>query len=222
MVTHWPPHVYRGFHVHKVDSEIKIFSTTITWEFAFLQHTAPGWPGFLNLLGRWTSGLMLEAFSKLSLWLFMSQWIGIQTTLSTLEQDLADNEPEWKSLSPKTSLYLVQSSTFSRPSICMDRVLSHPRGNPQGSPLEDILTWLKRIIRKTLLPFLKIVDTTNELELALVTTLPASTQRERLCLSNCGICTWNILGSFWVNIPLIWKTSMCFHVLTCIFRRVDL
>ena len=59
-----------------------------------------------------------------------------------------------------------------------DRVPSHLRGNPQNPPEEDHTTGLPKDQKRTLLPFITIGDTTNKLALVLVTTLPASTQRE--------------------------------------------
>ena len=76
MLTHWPPHVYCSIHRPKFDSEIKIFSIIFTrdvqqqWD--FMQQIIPGLSGFLNVLGRWTTGLMLGGFRKWRRWLFLS------------------------------------------------------------------------------------------------------------------------------------------------------
>ena len=89
----------------------------------------------------------------------------------------------------------------------------HLKTSPQGSQ------WIRRA---TFLPFFTIVDTTNNLVLAIVTTIPASTQWDgRLELIHLRKSTWKILfPSQSVKIPLLWMATMWFQALICIFWRV--
>ena len=106
---------------------------------------------------------------------------------------------------------------FSQPKPFPIWHIPHPTLDPRLSVTEPLLiqegilktlhmktslqgSW--RIRRETLLHFLTIVDTTNYLALALVTTLPASTQREAFAYP-LWKCTRNITGSFLVKIPFL-------------------
>ena len=92
-----------------------MFTWWLYQEFSYLQQSPPGWSGLGNLLWRWISGLMLKGFKKVSLWLSMSQGIGIQTLVW---------EPfnrAWLTIgqntffpSPNSTLYLGHSSYFYR------------------------------------------------------------------------------------------------------------
>ena len=64
------------------------------------------------------------------------------TVWAPLTNDLAGNGPECKISIAQTSLSLEYYSSISRPMIVRDRVPSHPRGNPQYPPIENITTGL--------------------------------------------------------------------------------
>jgi len=103
----------------------------------------------------------------------------LNTCLSTIEQDLADNGRVHKfSVHPNPVSIWDTSHPSLDPPLSWPESPLHKEGNlktlhmkpsPQG-------TW--RIRRETLLQFLAIVDTTNKLVVAIVSKLTASTQRD--------------------------------------------
>ena len=81
----------------------------------------------------------------------------------------------------------------------------------------------QKFSREILLPFIKIVISTDKLALALVNKLPASTQSKRgLWLINPWISNLKYLGSnLCLKFLFLWTASMCFQLLTCTFRRAE-
>ena len=109
----------------------------------------------------------------------MSQDICIQTpVLATLAKSWVTMCRSSSLLSPKPSLYSGHSSSYSRPSICRDRVHSPPRGKPQDPPLEDLRIELMEDTQRDTPSFPYKCDTTNQVAQAMVTTVSGSTQRE--------------------------------------------
>ena len=146
-MTCWPPHMYCGLHGPLFDSEINTFSNIFTWglyqESAYLQKSPPVWSGLVDLLRKWISGLMIGELRKRSLVLSMTQWIGIWTlVLAPLSKAWLTMGQSTSFLSPKTSLYLGHSSSFSRPSMGRASVPSSPRGKAQDTPIEALTTGL--------------------------------------------------------------------------------
>ena len=82
-------------------------------------------------------------------------------------------------LSSKASPYLGYYSCFYRATIHRDRVPSHLRRNPQKLHLKTSQQGSWWITRKTIIPFLTIMDTINRMTLALVSTHSARSQIER-------------------------------------------
>ena len=127
-VTHWPPHIYCCLCFSILDSEIYTFSSMLTWglyqELATLMqaHTliARSW-GYALVGVLWTRAV---AYRKRTLWLSMSQWIGIQTTVwAALSKAWLMMHRSACLLSPKSGLSLGHSIQ----SIVRARVPSPPR-----------------------------------------------------------------------------------------------
>ena len=104
------------------------------------------------------------------------------TSLSILQQGLAGNGPEHKFSVTQTSLYLGHCSSFPILSIGRARVPSPEEGNLKTLHLKPSPQGSWRIRRETLLPCLTIVDTTNNMALALATRLPAIPKERGLVL----------------------------------------
>jgi len=66
------------------------------------------------------------------------------------------------------------NSSISRPRTCRNRAPYPPGGNPQDPQYEELMPRLTEVSREILLPFLKIVVTTDNFALALVNKVPAS------------------------------------------------
>ena len=117
---------------------------------------------------------------KLSLWLLMSHWIGIQTTVwALLTQAWLTMGQSTSFPSPKTCLFLGHSSSFSRLWFAGTLAPLLQEGTLKKIHLKFSPQCLCRIRRETLLPLLTIVDTRNKMALPLVNSLARRTQRER-------------------------------------------
>ena len=153
----------------------------------------------------------------------MSQWIGIWTTIwapwagpgwqLARDQEFCHTKPVSVWVNPHPSLHPRLTEPES-PLLQEGNLKTlHLKPSPQGS-------W--RIRRETLLPFLTIVDTTNKLAVVLVTTLRASTQRQRAHANQPEKKKQQKYPGFILDkIPLLWTASMWFKLLICIFRSVE-
>ena len=122
--------------------------------------------------------------------------------------------------SPQTSLPLAQSSSFSRPSI----------GRPEASLVERetsrpahaaFTKGSRRRRRET--PEIHDICVPHK-QASSGTSQPTSIQhpsRQDVFLSTCEIPTRHIPASFSGNL-LLWIASVCFHLLTCMFRSREL
>jgi len=117
--------------------------------------------------------------------------------------------------SPKTSLHLGQSSSFSRPSIGWPEAPLVQEGNFKTCPCSPH-HMAHAGEEERLLKVLTIVYPTNKPALELVTQRPFNTPLD-LYLSTCEISTRYIPASFSGNL-LLRKATVWFHLLTCTFR----
>jgi len=141
------------------------------WSAAF-----PTWSmRYCGFVWVWISGLVLRGYRIWSLWLVMSQWLGIQTMVwASLASGLPKHSPECKMSVNKNQ------SLWNTPPHSLASGLSGTEPNPFQDGTFNTLTlqassqgsW--KVIQSTHLSFLMIVDTANTLALAPGTTLPVS------------------------------------------------
>ena len=110
----------------------------------------------------------------------MVHWIGLRTPVWAILNEAWLTIGQSASLqSPKPSQLWETTHPSLDPGLSGTESPSPPRGNPQTVNLKTSQPGTQKSTKETLLPILPNVDTTVKMALALVTTLPASTQSER-------------------------------------------
>ena len=132
----------------------------------------------LKLLVRWISRFTLRRIRRWSLWVSMSQWLGIyEGVWAPFSRVWMTMRQSSRIRSPQTSLHLGQSSSFSRPSIGRPEAPLVQEGHLKTCPRSPHHT--AHGGEERLLKVLTIVYPTNKPAVELVTPLPSSTPLDR-------------------------------------------
>ena len=147
----------------------------------------------------------------------------LNTSLSNLEQGLADNRMEGKSSVTQGQSIMGRNSSFSRPKICSDRVPSPPRGNTQDTQHEDFTSRLAEVQQRDPPSLSNNCCHHWEIITGPVDHITCQQPKQKgACTNQPSDIHTKISGFHYLfTISLILTDNMWFQLLTCTFRRVE-